>query len=249
MSRRYDQKTNTFTPDGRLKQVEYAIEAINQTGSALGVLTNEGMILATEKQEVSHLLEHSKHSEKIYPIDRHIFSVVSGHTADANILINYAREAAANHRYQFQDNIGLEELIINICDYKQNKTQVGGQRPFGTAFLFAGYDKKNGFQLFSTDPSGNYAGWKATAIGKNNLAANSYLKQDYKENLTLEQGLDIAIKALVKTMDTSSPQPSKIEIVVISQQGKEVKSKSYNEKEVLSLLQKNGFSNEQMQQE
>ena len=69
-------------------------------------------------------------------------------------------------------------------------------RPFGTAFLFAGYDKAGGFQLFSTDPSGiiffsyqegNYGGWKATAIGQNNLAANSFLKQEYKEDLTLEQ--------------------------------------------------------------
>lgn len=99
MSRRYDEKTNTFTPDGRLKQVEYAIEAINQTGSALGVLTQEGMILATEKEEVSHLLEHSRHSDKIYKIDNHIFSVVSGNAADANLLIDYSRELAQNHRF------------------------------------------------------------------------------------------------------------------------------------------------------
>lgn len=94
MSRRYDSKTTTFTPDGRLKQVEYALEAINKTRSAIGVLTTEGMILATEKEEVSHLLEQSKHSEKIYPIDKHIYSVVSGLAADANTLIEFARDVA-----------------------------------------------------------------------------------------------------------------------------------------------------------
>ncbi|KAM3141609.1 hypothetical protein pb186bvf_006214 [Paramecium bursaria] len=248
MSRRYDQKTTTFTPDGRLKQVEYALEAINKTGSAIGVLTQEGMILCTEKQEVSHLLEQQKHSEKIYELDKHIFSVVSGLAADANQLIDYAREAAQKYRLVYQENIPLEQLIIRICDIKQYYTQHGGQRPYGTAFLFAGYDKDNGFQLFSTDPSGNYAGWKATAIGQNNLAANSFLKQEYKEDLTLDQGLNVAIKALVKTMDTSSPQPSKIEIVLISKADKNVKSKTLTEAEVLALLKANGFNNEAQQE-
>lgn len=94
----------------------------------------------------------------------------------------------------------IEQLIVYVCDIKQQYTQAGSSRPFGTAFLFAGYDKYNKFQLYSTDPSGNYAGWKATAIGANNTAANSYLKQEYKEDFNLSQGLNLALKALVKTM-------------------------------------------------
>lgn len=81
----------------------------------------------------------------------------------------------------------LEQLIIQICDVKQRITQSGGKRPYGTAFLYAGYDLENGFQIYSTDPSGNYAGWKATALGKNSLQANSFLKQEYKDNMTLLQ--------------------------------------------------------------
>jgi 20S proteasome subunit alpha 3 len=103
------------------------------------------MVLATEKQEVSHLLEQSKSSEKIYTIDKHVFCVVSGWTADANYLIDYARIGAQQYRFQYQENIPIEQLIIRICDLKQSYTQYGGQRPFGTAFLFAGYDKNNQF--------------------------------------------------------------------------------------------------------
>jgi len=88
-------------------------------------------------------------------------------------------------------------------------------RPFGAAFLFAGYDKNYKFQLYSSDPSGNYAGWKATAIGSNNLAANSFLKQEYNEDLTLEQGLDLSLKALIKTMDTAAPSPKKSSFFLI----------------------------------
>ena len=49
MSRRYDSKTTTFSPDGRLQQIEYAVEAINKTGSSIGIVTLEGVVLVTEK--------------------------------------------------------------------------------------------------------------------------------------------------------------------------------------------------------
>jgi len=121
-----------------------------------------------------------------------------------------------NHRVKYRSNIPIEEIVVYICDIKQYYTQIGGSRPFGAAFLFAGYDKNGKFQLYSTDPSGNYAGWKATAIGSNHIAANSFLKQEYKEDMSLEEGLGFALKTLVKTMETTTPSPKKIELVSIS---------------------------------
>ncbi len=94
MSRRYDSKTTTFTPDGRLLQVEYAIEAINKAGASIGLITKEGIVLATQKMETSSLLEKNSQSEKIYTVDNHMYVVVSGMTADANYLIDYARVAS-----------------------------------------------------------------------------------------------------------------------------------------------------------
>ena len=57
-------------------------------------MTKEGVALATEKHEASFLLEQSKVSEKIYAIDKHLYCVVSGLSADANYLINMLREYA-----------------------------------------------------------------------------------------------------------------------------------------------------------
>ncbi len=91
-----------------------------------------------------------------------------------------------SHLVNFRSSIPIEDIVVYICDIKQYYTQIGGSRPFGAAFLFAGYDKNGKFQLYSTDPSGNYAGWKATAIGSNHIAANSFLKQEYKDDMTLE---------------------------------------------------------------
>jgi 20S proteasome subunit alpha 3 len=68
--------------------------------------------------------------------------------------------------YTYQQPVPVEQVVKSICNYKQAYTQYGGLRPFGTAFLFAGWDKHYGFQLYQTDPSGNYSGWRATVIGR-----------------------------------------------------------------------------------
>jgi len=94
MSRRYDQSTTTFSPEGRLHQVEYAIEAINVAGTCVGLQSQEGLVLAAEKRVVSKLLAPSKSSEKTYTIDDHIVCLVAGLTADANILVQEARMAS-----------------------------------------------------------------------------------------------------------------------------------------------------------
>jgi len=79
-----------------------------------------------------------------------------------------------------------------------------GLRPFGVSFIYAGYDDKFGFQLYHSDPSGNYSGWKANCIGANSPNAHSILKQEYKEDMTLKEAKSLAVKVLSKTMDSTT---------------------------------------------
>lgn len=215
MARRYDQSTTTFSPEGRLHQVEYAIEAINNAGTCLALQSTDGVVLAAERKVVSKLLAPSKTSEKTYTIDNHVVCLVAGLTSDANILINQARLGSQRYLYSYQEPMPVEQVVKNICNYKQAYTQYGGLRPFGTAFLFAGWDKNFGFQLYQTDPSGNYSGWKATVIGQNNQAGKSILKTDYNETNDVEKNLKIAVKILLKTMDATTPSPERIELSVL----------------------------------
>lgn len=140
---------------------------------------------------------------------------MAGITSDANILINHARESAQRYRYAYGEAMAIEQLSQNVCDLKQSYTQFGGLRPFGVSFLIAGYDGYYGFQLYQSDPSGNYGGWKAKAIGANNQAAQAILKTDYKENMKLDDALLLAIKVLSKTMDTTSPTTDKLEFATV----------------------------------
>lgn len=215
MARRYDSRTTTFSPEGRLFQVEYAMEAINMAGSTIGVLAEDGVILAGEKKTTSKLLDKGGQHEKLFQIDDNMFCAVAGITADANILINRLRLSAQQHVFTYREPMPVEQLVTSICDYKQGYTQFGGLRPFGVSFLIAGYDDAHGFQLYHTDPSGNFSGWKAYAIGINNNTAQQCMRQDWKEGLKVQEALELAAKVLVKTMDTAAPTAEKLEFGVV----------------------------------
>lgn len=163
-------------------------------------------------------------SEKTYKLSRHVACTVAGLTSDANILIDNARLRACQYMYQFQEPIPIEQLVEYVCNTKQAYTQYGSLRPYGVAFLFAGYDKKHGFQLYQSDPSGNYSGWKATVIGADNQAGKSLLKTDYMKDESESEGgempdineaLKLAVKVLNKTMDATASSPEKMELFVL----------------------------------
>jgi 20S proteasome subunit alpha 3 len=138
---------------------------------------------------------------------------VAGMTADANILINFARQAAQRHLRTYNEEIPCEQLVRRLCDLKQGYTQHGGLRPFGVSFIYAGYDSLRQFQLYQSNPSGNYGGWKATSVGANNASAQSLLKQDYKEDCDLKEACGMAVKVLSKTMDSTKLSSEKSESI------------------------------------
>lgn len=79
-----------------------------------------------------------------------------------------------------------------------------GLRPFGVSLLYAGYDPHYQFQLYHSDPSGNYSGWKATCIGANNGTAQSLLKQEYKDDIEVKDAIGLVLRVMSKTMDSTT---------------------------------------------
>jgi len=191
------------------------MEAINMAGSTVGVLAKDGVVLSGEKKTTSKLLDQGKQHEKLFQIDDYMFCAVAGITSDANILINKLRVSAAQHTFTYGESMPVEQLVTSICDLKQGYTQFGGLRPFGVSFLVAGYDAAHGYQLYHTDPSGNFSGWKAYAIGVNNQTAQQVMRQDWKPDLSVQEALELTAKVLTKTMDTANPNAEKLEFGIV----------------------------------
>ena len=201
MSSRYDSKTTIFNPDGKLLQVEYAINNINNAGIAIAIITKDGIIMACEKATSLKLLEKNKQSEKIYKIDNNIACVAGGLASDANLLIDWAREFSQNFYSKYKSITPVENLVRFLADEQQIKTQRGSNRPFGAGFLFGGYDKIHGYQIYNTLPSGVYNCWRAHAIGQNSKNAESVLKESFEENMSLDDGMTLAVKVIRKCLD------------------------------------------------
>jgi len=213
------------------------MEAIGHAGTCLGILAEDGIILAAEKKNTNVLLDDENFfSDKIYKLYEDMVCSVAGITSDANVLTNELRLIAQRYLLQYGEAMPCEQVVAWLCDIKQAYTQYGGKRPFGVSILYAGWDKHYGFQLYQSDPSGNYGGWKAACIGNNSNAALSMLKQDYNEGVKLKDAKALVIKILSKTLDTTKLSPEKIEIAVLTRVNGKTCVSTLPQKELLDLI-------------
>ena len=208
----YDRAITVFSPDGRLFQVEYAREAVKRGTTTVGLKFKDGVVLIIDKRITSRLIEPSS-IEKIFMIDDHIGCATSGLVADARALIDRARIDAQINEITYDEKIQIKTLVKRICDFKQTYTQYGGVRPFGTALLIAGVDE-TGPRLFSTDPSGALMEYKASSEGSGRSGAMAYFEENYKENLSSEEAIDMGIKAMHKGTE-GKLNPDAVEIGVV----------------------------------
>jgi proteasome alpha subunit len=195
----YDRGITIFSPDGRLYQVEYAREAVKRGTASIGVRTPEGVVLAADKRSRSPLMEPTS-VEKIHKADDHIGVASAGHVADARQLIDFARRQAQINQLRYGEPIGIETLTKEITDHIQQYTQVGGARPFGVALLIAGVESGTP-RLYETDPSGTPYEWKAVSIGANRADLQEYLEEEYTDELSLDEGIELALRAIASTND------------------------------------------------
>jgi len=208
----YDRAITVFSPDGRLFQVEYALETVYRGSTIVGIACPEGVVIGTEEKTESRL-QDPNFSQKIYEVDAHLGAAVVGLSSDARILIDESRIYAQSNRLMYDEPIDVEIVTKRIGDIKQLYTQHAGVRPFGVSIIFGGVDK-NGSQLFTTDPSGSYRAYKAVTIGIGRETAENLLKEEYRDNLALEEAIKLAIKCLAKSLQARGEQP-KIKIAVV----------------------------------
>jgi proteasome alpha subunit len=207
----YDRAITVFSPDGRLFQVEYAMELVNRGATIIGLQCDEGVVLGSE--ENIEPLEEAKYSWKIFKVDDHLGAAIVGLSSDARILIDQARIYAQSNKLTYDEPIDVEVVTKRICDIQQMYTQHAGVRPFGVSLVFAGVDK-TGSQVFGTHPSGTYRGYKATALGAGRETVLAVLKDEYKDNMTLEETTTLAVKCLTKALEARQ-LPPRIKIAVI----------------------------------
>ncbi|VBB27416.1 unnamed protein product [Acanthocheilonema viteae] len=213
----YDRGVNTFSPEGRLFQVEYAIEAVKLGSTSIGIRTTEGVILAAEKRATSKLMVNDA-TEKISKVDSHVAVTFAGLIADSRTLVERAQIEAQNFWFTYNRKIRVEDVTMSVANlalqFGDDDAKASMSRPFGVAMLFAGVDQ-DGPRLFHLDPSGTFIDCMAKSIGAASDGAEQSLKEQYHESTSLVEAEKIALSILKQVMEEKLTS-SNVEIVAIT---------------------------------
>lgn len=213
--REYDGAITIFSPEGRIYQVEYALELVKRGSPIVGVRSPEGVVLAAMEPQQSRLAAPGN-SKKIYRIDEHVAVAVSGLSPDARVLIKQARYIAQGNRMTYDEPVDIEDLTSGVGDLLQRYTQNAGVRPFGVSLLFGGVDNYR-ISLISTDPSGSYRGHKATAIGRSSEKARKVLLDQFRDEINMDEAVALAIEAIKEAAEeTLTPENMNIATIPAS---------------------------------
>jgi len=235
----YDRAITVFSPDGRLYQVEYAIETVRRGTLAIGIKCKEGVLLAVE--EKTRKLQVSDVTQKIFQIDDHIGVAAAGYIPDARAQVDHARFFAQSNKLIYDEPVDVEVVAKNIADMSQQLTQYAGVRPYGVALIIAGVDEVGG-ELFLTDPSGTFIGYEAIAIGQGSDEVNEFLEKAYKHNLSLDEVGKLALESINMVSD-EKVGISHVKMSIIEKDSKIMRKVTDQEIERFSKLAKENPTN------
>ncbi|OLY79640.1 Proteasome subunit alpha type-1 [Smittium mucronatum] len=192
----YDNDASTWSPQGRIFQIEYAIEAVKQGSAVVGLKSNTHAVLVARSPN-----ELASYQKKIVKIDKHMGVAIAGLTSDARVLGNYLRSEAMRFRMVYDLQIPVGRAMEALGSKAQTNTQVYGGRPYGVGLLVIGKDSK-GPHLFEFSPSGMTSEYFAFSIGSRSQTARTYLERNYAqfENMDLKTLIKEGLTALKDTL-------------------------------------------------
>jgi 20S proteasome subunit alpha 5 len=243
-SNRLDYGVNTFSPEGRLHQVEYALEAIKLGATAIGIQTQHGVLLAVEKRAEAKLMVKASHS-KLFEIDSHIGAVYSGLQADGRSLVDQARVEAQSYWFTYDEAIPLRSLTRQLADYMMSfagadddtdENRPKRSRPFGCAILMAGVDASKGPALYVVDPSGTMVQYLATAVGAGGEPARSTLQDKYHKSMTLAEAEDLGAEILKQVMEADIADDTIEMALITADTDAKLKYQLYGQEKLVEII-------------
>ena len=229
-----DYSLTTFDQSGVLTQVKYALTAVQNGETCLGIRAKNGVVIAAEKKIGSVLIEEGS-IRKIDAIAPYMGVTYSGIGPDFTSVVKKARKDCQVYHSRYEDRITPFMLCKQTAELFQEYTQSGGVRPFGVGLLVAGWDEKEGGQLFQIEASGTFYCWKATALGKGASTAKNFLEKRFDDDLDIEDAIHTAILTLKDSFEGELTDKN-IEIGVIRQSDPEKTFKNLSQQEIKDYL-------------
>ena len=209
----YDRGITTFSPDGRLFQVEYAKEAVKKGATALGLTYDNGVVLSATR---SNNQLKVRNPEKVFKIDDHLGLVTSGLVADGRTIVDETRNEAQKYLMTYDEEIPTSVLAKFVADRCQQFTQYGGVRPYGVSTISGGVKDGNP-KVYQTDPSGTLNQWNAVSIGKGGSDTREFLEEEWSEDISEDEAVELAVEALREGEDDIDVENIELAVVDIDE--------------------------------
>ncbi|OZJ02337.1 hypothetical protein BZG36_04592 [Bifiguratus adelaidae] len=214
----YDLSVSTYSPDGRVFQVEYAGKAVDNSGTAIGLRVKDGVVLAVEKLVQSKLLVPGS-NRRIQAVDLHCGIASAGLLADSRHITNRARDEAQSWRDIYRTPIPAKSLAERMGQYVSAYTLYSSVRPFGSSTILGLMDI-DGPKLYMIEPSGVYWGYHGCAIGKGKQVAKTEIEKLKLSEMTAKQAVVEAARIIHAAHDDSKDKDFELEISWISEDTK-----------------------------
>ena len=188
----YDRAATMFSPDGHLLQVEYAEKTVKLGSNSVGLVCKDGVVIIADRRIRDKLIAPES-ATKVFEIDEHVMATAAGITSDARMLVDKSRLLAQQNRVSYGGAVEPITVIQMIADNMQMFTQYGGARPYGVAIMLGGVSKGKA-HLYTSDITGNFSAYRANAIGENDEQIKEELRKDFKDDMTMEEGIKFVMK-------------------------------------------------------
>mmetsp|Transcript_21859 Transcript_21859/g.45539 ORF Transcript_21859/g.45539 Transcript_21859/m.45539 type:complete len:254 (+) Transcript_21859:99-860(+) len=207
----YDLSPTTFSPDGRIFQVEYASKAVSSSGTSVGIKCADGVVMVTEKLLGNKMLVGGS-GRRVHGVDRHMGCCVTGLLSDGRQLVSRSRSESSN----YEETYGIKGPPGVICEriagFAHYFTMHGALRPFGATVMVAGFDEDTKeYSLHMIEPSGVSYRYYGCSAGKGRQGAKTELEKLDLETITCEEGLKQAVKIICQMRDEGKDKPMEIE--------------------------------------
>lgn len=189
----YDFLTSTYSPDGRVFQVEYAHKAVDKSGTVVGLRVKDGVVFGVEKLIKENLWEPTC-NPRVFTVDKHIGIAAGGLLTDARDIVNFARNEAQQYRSFYKEIIPNKVITDRVSNHVHYSTLFSGLRPLGASVIIGSYTKREGANMTMVEPSGLSFGYFGVAIGKAKLNANTAIERLDLPNMTARE----AVKEITK---------------------------------------------------
>ncbi len=216
----YDLSSTTFSPDGRVFQIEYAAKSVDNSGTCVGIRCKDGVVLAVEKMVISKMLVPGS-VRRAHIVDKHAAIAICGLLPDGRVIVDHARREGEKYRDFYGRDIPGDVLADRLAHFVHLYTLHWHVRPFGCAVLLSVYDD-DGPQLYLIEPSGTSYRYYACAFGKGKQAAHTELEKlklnepDGKPGLTINEAVKALSKIIVGVHDDAKDKAYEIEMIYVA---------------------------------